>query len=186
MITDPNDIPTTEPKSFYAGDSVKWKKSLSNFPATTWTLTYTLINADQSITVTSTADGDDHLMQITPDASAGFQFGKYAFIGRVTDGTDVYAVTSGNIQVKRNLALGPTELKSQNERILDAINANIEKKATKDQQSMTVEGRSLTRYTFTELLTAQKYYKRIVDNERRAEELAKSGINNNLIRARFS
>jgi len=72
-----SDIPTTEPLSFRAGDTVKWKKSLGDYPATSWTLKYFLvIQSDQKI-ITASADGTDHLVTITAAASAGYAVGRY-------------------------------------------------------------------------------------------------------------
>ena len=37
-------IPETEPLEFYAGETVKWKRTdLSDYPAPTWTLNYFLL-----------------------------------------------------------------------------------------------------------------------------------------------
>ncbi len=65
------DIPTTEPLSFHADDTVKWKKSLGDYPATSWTLKYFfVILTDQKI-ITASSDGTDFLITITAEASAG-------------------------------------------------------------------------------------------------------------------
>ena len=180
-IFDPNNIPTKAPTAFYAGDSVTWKISLTNFPADTWSLSYTLVNNEETISIGSTADGDDHLIEVSAADTANYEFGRYNYIARVTDGVNVHTVAKGAIKIERNLDNGIYDSRSQNERTLDAINAMIEGKASKDQQSITIEGRSLQRYTFGDLIEVQKHYKRLVDNERRAA----MGNSNYLIKARF-
>src|SRR3990170_3975155 len=51
------DIPTIEPSEIVAGDTLKFKKSLSDYPATTWTLTYYLLKSGTQITFSGTAEG---------------------------------------------------------------------------------------------------------------------------------
>ena len=63
-------IPTTEPETITAGDSLTWKRTLADYPAGTWTLKYRLINADGKIDLTATASGTDHLVSVAPDTSA--------------------------------------------------------------------------------------------------------------------
>ena len=63
-------IPTTEPETITAGDSLTWKRTLADYPAGTWTLKYRLINADGKIDITATASGTDHLVSVEPATSA--------------------------------------------------------------------------------------------------------------------
>ena len=43
-------IPETEPLDFYSGETVKWKRTdLSDYPAPTWTLYYTLQKTEEPV-----------------------------------------------------------------------------------------------------------------------------------------
>lgn len=179
------DIATKEPTKIRAGDSVKWIKSLTDYPASTWTLTYSLVNSEQSITITTVADVDDHSVVVLPAVTALYMSGRYTYIGRVTDGVDSYTVSEGFVYIESDLSSGITDLKTQNEKVLDALDALLINKASKDQQMMSIEGRQLQRYSFPDLIAAQKHYKQLVAQERRAANFSKSGTNTNLIRARF-
>ena len=50
-------------------------------------------------------------------------------------------------------------------KVLEAINALIEKRATSDHQSYVVNGMSVTKMKLDELLSWKKYYERIVARE---------------------
>ena len=68
-------IPTSEPESLVAGDTVTWQKTLSDYPASDgWVLSYRLINAAGNIDITSSASGDDHLVSVAATATAGWSY----------------------------------------------------------------------------------------------------------------
>ena len=55
------ETPTKEPETVRAGDTIKWKKSVSDYAASDgWTLKYSLRGQSTAIDLTSTADGDEH------------------------------------------------------------------------------------------------------------------------------
>ena len=50
MLAAMADIPSTEPAVFTAGDTLKFTRSLADYPASEgWVLSYTLVNADAKI-----------------------------------------------------------------------------------------------------------------------------------------
>jgi hypothetical protein len=99
------DVPTTEPTSVVAGDTLTWKRSLPDYPASAgWVLSYALANADGLITITATADGDDHLVSVAAATSAGYVVGRYDWDAYVTLGSDRYRVGRGTLTVETNLA----------------------------------------------------------------------------------
>lgn len=167
------DIPTTEPTEVTAGDTVKWTRTLSDYPAGTWTLSYTLINAASKIAITASASGTDHLVSVTPATSAAWSAGLYDWQAYVTDGTDRYQVDSGRITVNANYA-GATTLddRSHVKKTLDAIEAVIEGRASQAQQSYTINGRSLTRIPLSELYEFRKQYQAEYAAELQAERIA--------------
>ena len=150
------DVPTTEPAEVTAGDTIKWKKSLSDYPASAgWTLSYVLINSTNKIAMTSTADGDDHLVSVAPAVSGAYTAGLYDWQAHVSDGTDRYSVGIGTTTVLPDISAVPTyDGRSYVKKALDAIEATLLKKATKDQQAMIMPygGRRIDRYPIEDLL----------------------------------
>jgi hypothetical protein len=56
------EIPTSELTVFFAGNTVKWKKSLADYPASEgWSLEYALTGSAGGRTVSASASGDDFL-----------------------------------------------------------------------------------------------------------------------------
>ena len=97
-------ILSAPPLSAIAGDSLSWRKQLPDYPAPTWVLTYTIINALAKITVVSVADGDDHLVTVPAATTSAWAPGEYTVVATVSDGTDRYTVESGKITIAQDLA----------------------------------------------------------------------------------
>lgn len=141
-----------------AGDRWKWTVSLPDYPADVWKLVYAFRGAS-ALTLTSTASGSDHLLDALPDATEDLIAGRYAwqaFVEQRTDATEHYELARGQVQILpdvNKLAAGsPTDLRSQNQRILDAIRATIEGTASREERQYQVGGRSLEVRNVNELL----------------------------------
>ena len=96
------DIPTIEPASIVSGDTLKFLKTLTDYPAGTWTLSYDLLSDDSAgkkISFTATASGTAHLVEVVASTTLGWQAGTYRYQARAKDGTDTYTVGSGVIEI---------------------------------------------------------------------------------------
>ena len=83
------DISTKEPETFRAGDTVKWKKALDCYKASDgWTLKYSFRGTAGTIDITSSASGDDHLIEVSAATSAAYGAGLYAVQGYVEKDSD--------------------------------------------------------------------------------------------------
>lgn len=123
--------PTTEPTALRAGDTWAWKRSLADFPAPTWSLTYTLINATGKVTLTAAAAGSEHLISAAATDTADHAPGRYRWVARVSDGNAVHTVDVGAIDILPDLAAAATyDARSHARKMLDAINATLEGRAT--------------------------------------------------------
>lgn len=167
-------IPTVEPLVIVAGVTAKWTKSLSDYPATTWALSYAFVNASGYFAVTATASGTDHLATIAAATTADIDAGTYKWQAKVTDGSEVFLVGEGTLEVRANFAAVTTnhDGRTDAEVMLDALNAMLRGKATADQQSMSLNGRSLSRYSPAELRIWRDNLLAEVKRERDQEKLA--------------
>jgi len=182
-------IPTTEPTVIISGSTVKWTKSLSDYPASTWTLSYQFVNAADAQAVTCTADGEDHLATITAAQTGAMTAGDWYWQAKVTDGSEVYAVGTGMVTVKANFAVaGATsyDARSHVKKVLDAIEALLEGKASEDQASMSIGDRSLSRYSFNELMALRSQYRSEYAREQREERIAAGLGHGGKVRIRFT
>lgn len=172
------------PEKIQAGDSLQFTDSLSNYPATTWTLTYTLINENLRVSFSATASGTDHYTNVSPATSAKWIKGTYKYLATVSDGSDRFTVGSGTVKILADVS-EPSDQREHCEKVLDAIEAVIEGKATRDQSSYSIAGRSLSTYSPPELLAWRDKYKQEVKSLRQAEKVAAGLGSGRLVKVRF-
>jgi hypothetical protein len=167
------DIPTVEPSEVRAGDTWTWERSLSDYPAPTWTLAYALLNAAGKISITAAASGTDHLVSVAAATTANYTPGTYSAVGRVTSGTEAVTVWTGSIQVLPNLAAATSyDDRSHARRVLQAIEAVIEGRASSDQQEIQIGDRMLKKIPIGDLLKLRDSYTLEVASEESASRLA--------------
>lgn len=182
-------VPEIEPERVAAGDRLQWtRKDLSDFPATSWTLTYYL-RSDKpggQIDITATADGVYFSVDVSPTTSANYIPGIYYWSAFVSKSGDRKLVAQGKIELITNptdIAI-PVDGRSHARRTLDAINAVIENRATTDQQAYAFQaiGRSVTRMPIADLLKFRDYYYAIVKSEDEAMAISRGqGTGRNIL-----
>lgn len=176
------EIQTGEPSSFTAGDTVKWTKSLADYPASEWELTYGVQAPDGTRkTIAATANGDDHLAVITALLSASYGPGVNHWTSYATNIADDERVTveSGRFTINPNLAAAAPETFSS--RALAELCTAYEVLAGKKFSSTSVNGQT---YTFTELPQLLQQIEKM-EARVRAENAQATGQKQSLIRVRF-
>lgn len=171
------DIPTTEPLSARAGDTWKWTRTLADYPASSWTLKYRFKNAAGGFEIVSSASGDDHAVNHPAATTAGYTAGQYSWIAWVEGGSsEKYTVDQGTLELAADYRGGAATValddRSHARKVLAAIEAVIERRASQDQMRYTIEGRSLERTPITDLLKLRQKYQAAVAAEDAAAKLA--------------
>lgn len=166
--------PTEEPKQLQAGDTWRWRREdLTDYPATDWTLRYRFASPRQSFEVTATADGLDYVAQVAAAVTADIDPDTYTWRAYVTDGTERYTVDEGQTRVIADLEAVPAgqglDVRTHARKVLDAIEAVLEKRATKDQMSMSIHNRSLGRTPIADLLLLRDRYRAEVTRQEQAD-----------------
>ena len=182
------DIPTIEPAEFTLGDTLKWTRDLSDYPATLWTLTYSFVNADAQFAITASADGTTHSVTVAAGTSAAYTAGTYKWQAYVTGGSsERYLVGEGTAKALPNFAVETSgyDGRSHVKTTLDAIQAVLQAKASFDQASMSLNGRSISRYSIAELLPWEDKYKALYAQEVKAERIAAGLGHSGKVRIRF-
>lgn len=179
-------IPTTEPKTFRAGDLLSWSKSLSDYPANAgWALAYTLINSTTKLTINASASGADFLVSVPAATTAPYTVGIYQWMARVTKATEIYTVGDGTIEILPNLAvLTSFDFRSHARKMLDAIEAAYEGRASLTQMQLQINGRSVQEFSRQELITWRSYYKAEVAQEGELATVGRTGMNPRHIKVR--
>lgn len=138
-------IPTTEPTTFTAGDTVAWIKTLDDYPASAgWTLAYAFINSAAKFTITASASGDDYSVTVAAATSAAYTSGTYTWVATVTKASERYTVGTGSAVVQPNLAAASTyDTRSAARKALDAADLALATYGAKAYlQSYEISGRS--------------------------------------------
>lgn len=144
------------PQTLTAGDLWTWDESLSDYPATLWTLTF-YFRGPQNFSSVAAADGSDHVVTIAAATNADYKPGVYDWQARAhltATPTTVETAGTGRLTVEPNLANAAIDHRSFNVRVTEALQAVIEGRATTDQLSMSIAGRSLQRMSWEEILKA--------------------------------
>lgn len=170
-------IPTSEPARVVAGDTAKWIKSLADYPATDgWALTYRLVNACGSITFASTASGADHLVNVSAATTANWIAGSYAWRVQAVKAGEVYTVGQGQMVVEPSFDAQALDARSSSRRMLDAVEATLEGRASSAQQEYEIATsagkRKLVYVPMAELLALRDRLRAEVAREEQASALA--------------
>jgi hypothetical protein len=178
---------TIEPSSFTKGDSVSWIKSLSEYPASEWTLAYAIRGA-VSLNITAAAHGNEYDVAISATQSNTLTAGTYWWQAVVTKGAERITVDNGQFIVTPSLqdANAGYDGRSHVKKVLDALEAIIEKRATLDQQSYAIAGRSLSRMTIEEIFIFRDKYKKLYAAELKELDAAKGLGRGNKVQIRFN
>ena len=165
-------IPTTEPTQFVAGDTVKWTKTVADYPASDeWTLKYA-IRGQGVVDVVADTSGSGYAITIPAAKTASLRPGNYEWAAWVEKDAEVYTVGSGVIAVLPNLQTAKAgDRVSHAERTLAVLEAAIEGRLTTDMESYSIGGRAVTKLAPTELVKLRNQYTSAVWRERNPGKL---------------
>ena len=160
------------PVEAFAGDFWTWRMdslASASDPAE-HSLAYTLTPAAGGEVIalaTATADGDGWLVEVAPATTAAIPPGKYRLVARVTRTADgaVAVADSAALTVHPDPATSTADTRTRNRRILEAIEARIEGRISKDAESYTIEGRTIARTPLEILHKLVGHYRRAVARE---------------------
>ena len=175
------DIPTSEPGELRAGDTWKWTKTLADYPASTpWTLKYRFKNAAGGFEITASASGNDYAVSVVAATTAPYAAGTYSWIAWVEGGTsEKYTVDTGvctiNPDYRAGTATAALDDRTHARIVLDAIEAVIAGRATKDQERYKIGERELWRTPIPSLLKLRQHYLAEVKAQQAAEAI-KNGL----------
>ncbi len=177
-----------EPEKLTSGVTWKWKKTISDYPASEWTLTYYLRKDGATATsFSATADGDTHLVTVTAATTAGYAAGVSDIIGVVVKAAEKYVVFDGIFEVLTNPATaGAYDPRTHARRVLDLIEAAMEGRIPNGMESYTIGGRSINKIPLNQLREIYEKYKQDVIMEEQAERLVNGRRSGKSIGVRFS
>jgi hypothetical protein len=166
------------PATITAGDTFKLEDiSITDYLSTEYTLCFALRGKTPgNYTATSNPDGT-YTFNILHTTTKNFYPGSYRYVLYVDKSVEQYTIETGAVEIVQRVDLSTkTDQRSYAKRVLDAIEATIENRATSDQQAYTINGRSLTRISIQDLLKLREYYKELVAKENTATDSRKNKI----------
>ena len=170
-------VPTTEPASLRAGITWEWdRQDLADFPASSWTLKYWFKKTGATganFSIAASADGDNFSISVAAATTATYTAGDYTWVAVVTAGSDSREVDQGSITVlPRYDQEANLDDRSHARIVLEAIEAVIEGRATKDQEEYTIGSRHLKRTPIKDLMALRDKYRAEVYAEAQGEAAA--------------
>lgn len=189
---DSTNYQTTEPSELVIGDRWLWKRAdlgLLYAPAD-YALTYVADKqgaGSTTFSITATESGSEYLIEVASATTAGYTSGTYnwqAYITRTSDSQRL-SVARGQWTVIPNLSASTADPRSHVKKVLDAIEAVIESRASLDQMSYSIAGRSLSRTPINDLLVLRDKYRSEYMRELDADRVSRGLARKNKLLVRF-
>jgi hypothetical protein len=155
-----------------------------------WTLKYVAVGKLGIISITASADddnADDFKFSASAATTGAYTAGDYQWQLVATLTTTRYTIATGIVTVLDNIA-GRSALydnRSHAKKVLDAIEAVIEGRASQDQMGYTIAGRSLSRTPLQDLMRLRAMFKAEYDSEVATANIAAGLSGKNKIYTRF-
>ena len=154
------------PDELRAGDTLKWTTGHSDYtPGDGWTLKTEFLNSAGTVdaTITAVQDPDDasrYLSTLDASTTANWPAGEVYWQTYVEMSGQRYTILEGVVLVRANLATATShDGRSHAKKTLDALEAVIEGKASRDQLAYSIAGRSLSRMSPDELIRWRDHYR---------------------------
>jgi len=178
-----------------AGETLKFRCSFSDYNPATDTLVFDLVTDGQKvdpITATDYGNGEYQVLAAYTDTDA-WAPGTWYYQAHITIGDGGEddgvrrVVSNGSFEVKPKFSAMPDghDNRSHVKKTLDALEATIEGKASQDQLSYSIAGRSMSRMSPAELLEWRDRYRTEYEREVSRERIAAGKGSGNKIKFRI-
>ena len=192
-IFDRVNYPTQEPDTLVVGDRWVWRRDdlVSDYPLAEYALEYRFTEDStgntNAFTIAATEAESTYLVEIASAVTASLTAGDYqwaAFIIRSSDNQRV-VIDQGRTEILPNLQNTTADLRSHAKKVLDAIEAVLENRASQDQMSYSIAGRSLSRMSIDDLMTFRNRYRAEYLREIKLARIKNKQDSGNTIKVRF-
>ena len=176
--TNLNWVRRIEPIQDNAGNLVASASATDGFTAV-----YELRNSSNFYTISAVGSGNEYTVAQSASDSENWASGEYELELFIENGPDRWPVDSKQVEIVA-YAAGAQDRRSQVKRTLDAIDAMIEGRSSKDVQEYSIQpgsgSRSLKHFSADELMTLRSKYAGLY-----ASEQARAGKRKSIIKTRF-
>ena len=165
------DIPAYEPSVIEAGTSLIFTRTYPDYdPPTGWTLTYQLTSTTEApITFAATIVDGEFKVDVPYGTTTTWTPGYYQMAGYVNNATERHRVYLGEIRILPiNDGIASYEWRTYNRQMLEMIETQLKTGIIDNAISYSINGRSFTAKSNTDLLAAYNYFKAAVAQETNA------------------
>ena len=167
-LFDRANYPKQEPDVLVVGDRWVWRRPdlVADYPTGDYALTYefhldTGGGGSNKFTITATETSTDYIVEIASATTASYTAGEYNWYAFITSSSDSQrlSVDEGRTKLEINFANTNADSRTHAKKVLDAIEATLEGRASQDQMSYSIAGRSLSRMSIDDLLKFRDRYR---------------------------
>jgi hypothetical protein len=165
-LFDAANAPEGEPLEIVVGDFVQWKRSdlVQDYPLASYSAQYVARitgGGNTEVLISATETGGTYLFTATSATTSNFEPGYYHWQLEViqTSSGNRVVVDRGEFTALADLDVNGADPRSHAQIMIDKIESILQGKADSDVGSYSIAGRSLTKMSFAELMTARDQYK---------------------------
>jgi hypothetical protein len=190
-LFDVTNYPTREPVKVQAGDRWAWRKTaiVTDYPPSAYSLSYIFRReiTGERLSVSATGTTEGYVVEVSSTVTEAYPPGRYQWTSYITRTSDSQRVEyeNGSLEIKPDRATSSADPRSFAQVALDNIEAFLKDPNNLNAASYSIAGRSLSRYSLTELHTLRDKLKGEVLREKQAEDIAKGLGTSQTIRVRF-
>lgn len=191
-LFDAANAPEGEPTEIVVGDFIQWKRSdlVDDYPTATHSAEYVARitgGGASEIKLAGTETSTYYLFTVDSVTSAEFDPGYYHWQLEITEtlSGNRIVVDRGTFTALNDLDINGADPRSHAEIMVDKIESILQGKADSDVANYSINGRSLTKMTFDELIKARDYYKSEFAREKNRERALNGDSTSQTIKVRF-
>lgn len=187
-----NNAPEGEPLKIVVGDFIQWKKTslAGSYPPATHSAEYVAritAGGASEIILPATERTSYYLFQVSSVTSAAFTAGYYHWQLEVveTASGNRIVIERGDFEIIADLDNIGADPRSHAEIMLAKIESLLEGRADKDVSSYSIQGRSISKMSISDLIQWRDYYRKEVLKERRDNAIALGKQTKTTMKVRF-
>jgi len=192
-LFDTSNYPTTEPDHLYLGDQWNWRRDdlASDYPTGSYALTYSARLLDSAgsteIDITASESNNTYIVSVGQSTTLNYTAGDYSWRAFITRSSDSQRLTvdEGFFKVEKDYATDSGDYRSHARIVLQALEDTIQNRASIDQMSMSIAGRSLSRMSPQELRDWRSHYKSLVLAEEKKARIKRGKASGTTIKVKF-
>jgi len=192
-LFDPDNAPEGEPLEIVVGDFLQWKRSdlVADYPPADFSAEYVARitgGGSNEIKLAATESGGTYLFTADSTTTAAFEPGYYHWQLEITKTAtgDRLVVDRGAFDAIVDLDINQADPRTHAEIMVTKIQSILEGKADSDVSNYSIAGRSLTKMTFEELISARDVYRRELQQEKVKERIKRGKPSGSTVKVRFS